>query len=151
MTDILSQDEIDCLLDVVEDGEAVGAENIGIKVLMGTSSEELQEVTAGAQGTIVVTSQRFGNEETAIDMTVIAINQKTQIAIIIDSHFNPRKVNVAELSEGFYKSRDRIGAIETKAVFDRMSKLLNEKAGLELNDLLVAVKSAQEAYPEIWL
>lgn len=151
MTDILSQDEIDCLLDVVEDGEMVGVENIGIKVLLGTSSSELQEVVSGAKGTIVVTSQRFGNEETAIDMTVIAINKKTQIAILIDSHFNPRKVNIAELSDGFYKSRDRIGAIETKVIFDRMSKLLNEKAGLGLNDLLIAVKASKDAYPEIWL
>jgi|SaaInlStandDraft_4_1057021.scaffolds.fasta_scaffold107247_1 flagellar motor switch protein FliM len=53
MADFLSQDEIDCLLDICEDGEIVVAENIGIITLVGTSQEELQTIEIGARGTKV--------------------------------------------------------------------------------------------------
>ncbi len=151
MAEFLSQEEIDCLLDIVEDNEVVGAENIGIQTLKGTSQSELQDVVIGASGVVILEQRNFGNSQEVKNYTVIAIDKKNGIAVLIDGHLNPKKVNIAELKGGFYKDRDRYEAIEVKKMFKHFSDLLNEKVGIEFNDFLLAVKSSKEVYPEVWL
>ncbi len=151
MADFLDQDEIDCLLDIVEDGEVVGAENIGIVTLQGTAQSELQDIVMGASGIVITEQRSFGNSQEVNHYTIIALDKKNGIAVLTDGHLNPKKVNVAELEGGFYKSRDRYEAIEVKKLFDTISKMLNEKVGIEFSDFLISVKSAKEVYPEVWL
>lgn len=151
MAEFLSQDEIDCLLDVVDDGEVVGAENIGIVTLKGTAQSELQGIVMGASGFVVTEQRSFGNSEEIFNYTIVALDKKIGIAVIVDGHLNPKKVNIEELSGGFYKDRDRYEALEVKKMFDHISNLLNEKVGIEVSDFLVAVKSSKEVYPEVWL
>ena len=155
MAIILEQSEIDALLDVVEVDEETGAENIGLEVLKGTTAEELQEVKIGAQGFVVRSPRGFTNEftnEKAVEhVTVIALSKEKLITIIIDSKFNPTRVNVSELETTFYKSRDRYEALAVKSMFDMMEKKLNETMGIEFNDFVQTIKSSKHVYPEIWI
>jgi hypothetical protein len=152
MANFLEQDEIDALLDITdEDGEVVGAENIGIISLLGSNPSELQEICIGSRGLIITEQQNYKASKEKRFYTIVAIDDTQSIAVIVDDHFNPKKINISELEGCFYKDSDRLEAIEIKNTFDQLSKFINDNVGIEFNDFLVALKSSKEVYPEIWL
>ena len=144
MATILKQSEIDALLDGCDIEEPEVDIEIGIVYLTGTTKDELQEVKLGSQGFIVLT-------RVVKYVTIIALDKSKEIAIVLDDNFDPIKVKVQELSPGFYKTRDRIEAVEIKEIFDEISESLEKNIGITFNDLVVSIKSAKKEFPEIWL
>ena len=151
MATILKQSEIDALLDGCDIEEPEVDIEIGIVYLTGTTKDELQEVKLGSQGFIVLNRKGYKQSRIVKHITIIALNKSKEIVIALDDNFDPIKVKAEELSPGFYKTRDRIEAVEIKEIFDEISESLEKNIGITFNDLVVSIKSAKKEFPEIWL
>lgn len=158
MADILSQDEIDALLDVVDDSDTyekhrtldeASIKDIGVVRFPGTKPDNLQTVELGNVGYIEYSQKYKGNKIQRFK--VVQISESGNIAVLTDEILDSIKVKVSEIEDRFYKDTSVYELNHMKNTYLELMETFDKRYGLTPQEFLDKIKKMKEEYPEIWL
>jgi len=160
MAEFLSQDEINCLVNIADDNitevgslsklDIVAIDDIGFIRLSGTNEKILQPLTLGNIG-YTIRSNKYNSAKELNQYKVLEISECGNVIVISDETYNPLRVKTSELADRFYKSKEPYIRSVMKEKYLEIQENLDKLFCLTPQEYLNKIKEIKNDYPEIWL